>query len=571
MLQFNDGEQFPVQQVYSARPSHSFLKVNFTKTNTSILDLLLRGGMAKPKLQPCDELRIRATRPVPACATRKEWVLAAAVLGSAMSYIDESVVNVALPRIESALDSTLPAMQWILNAYTLCISALLLLGGAAADRFGRRRIFLAGLTIFALASVGCGLAPHISVLIAARAVQGLGAALLIPCSLALIGAAYDEKERGAAIGIWSGASAVAAGGGPLLGGWLVDHASWRMIFLINPLIALPTIWIALRRVPESRDPDASESLDWQGALLAFGALGTLVYGLIAASHGGWAQSSVVSALAAGALLLVLFVLQERRSPAPMVPLELFRSRNFAGINVLTLLLYGALDGALFFLPFLLIQAHGYSATAAGAVYLPFTFILALLSRWSGGLADRFGTRAPLVVGPVIAGAGFALLGGIAGTADYWIFLIPMIVLGLGFAITVAPLTTAVMNGVPERQIGIASGINNAVASIASLLFVAVLGTIALSSFGRSLDRHLTATAPSSEIRAALASSREALAPPKLPTNMSAQDRNTTRRVATESFVETIRLVMLIAAALTWCGALAAAVAVGPPRMRQKLF
>ncbi|HEX4677264.1 MAG TPA: MFS transporter [Steroidobacteraceae bacterium] len=525
--------------------------------------------MAKPKLQPCAELKIRATQPVPACAARKEWVLAVAVLGSAMSYIDESVVNVALPRIESALDSTLPAMQWILNAYTLCISALLLLGGAAADQFGRRRIFLVGLTIFAVASVGCGLAPHISVLIVARAVQGLGAALLIPCSLALIGAAYDEKERGAAIGIWSGASAVAAGGGPLLGGWLVDHASWRMIFLINPLIALPTIWIALRRVPESRDLDSAEGLDWLGGLLAFGALGTLVYGLIAASHGGWAQFSVVSALATGALLLILFALQERRSPAPMVPLELFRSRNFAGINVLTLLLYGALDGALFFLPFLLIQAHGYSATAAGAVYLPFTLILALLSRWSGGLADRFGTRAPLVVGPVIAGAGFALLGGIAGTADYWIFLIPMIVLGLGFAITVAPLTTAVMNGVPERQIGIASGINNAVASIASLLFVAVLGTIALGSFGRSLDRHLTATAPSSEIRVAVASSREALAPPTLPTNMSTQDRNTTRLLVTESYVETIRLIMLIAAALTWCGALAAAIAVGPPRTRQK--
>jgi EmrB/QacA subfamily drug resistance transporter len=525
--------------------------------------------MAKPKLQPCDELRIRATQPVPACAARKEWVLAAAVLGSAMSYIDESVVNVALPGIESALNSDLPAMQWILNAYTLCISALLLLGGAAADRFGRRRIFLVGITIFAIASLGCGLAPHISVLVLARGVQGLGAALLIPCSLALIGAAYDEKERGAAIGIWSGATAVAAGGGPLLGGWLVDHASWRMIFLINPIIALPTFWIALRRVPESRDLSASEGLDWQGALLAFGALGALVYGLIAASHGGWAQFPVVAALAAGTILLILFILQERRSPAPMVPLELFRSRTFAGINVLTLLLYGALDGALFFLPFLLIQAHGYSATAAGAVYLPFTIILALLSRWSGGLADRFGTRAPLVVGSVIAGAGFVLLGVVAGSADYWVFMLPMVLLGLGFAIAVAPLTTAVMNGVPERQIGIASGINNAVASIADLLFVAVLGTIALSSFGRSLDHHLTETAPSSEIRTALASTREALAPPKLPTNMSAEDRNTTHRVVTESFVETIQLIMFIAAALTWCGAVAAAVTVGPPRTRPR--
>jgi MFS family permease len=240
--------------------------------------------MPKGSSRPCDAVTIRATRTAPACVARKEWVLAAAVLGSSMSLIDESVVNVALPGIESALDTTLPAMQWILNAYTLCISALLLLGGAAADQFGRRRIFLVGITIFALASVGCGLAPHISVLILGRAVQGVGAALLIPCSLALIGAAYNEKERGAAIGIWSGASAVAAGGGPLLGGWLVDHASWRMIFLINPLLAAPTIWIAIRHVPESRDLDARGGLDWTGALLALGALGALVYGLIAASH-----------------------------------------------------------------------------------------------------------------------------------------------------------------------------------------------------------------------------------------------------------------------------------------------
>jgi EmrB/QacA subfamily drug resistance transporter len=525
--------------------------------------------MPKATSRPCDELTIRATRPVPECAARKEWVLAAAVLASSIALIDESVVNVALPGIESALHSTLPAMQWILNAYTLCISALLLLGGAAADQFGRRRVFLIGITIFALASVGCGLAPHIAVLILARAVQGVGAALLIPCSLALIGAAYNEKERGAAIGIWSGASAVAVGIGPLLGGWLLDHTSWRMIFLINPLLAAPTIWIAVRHVPESRNLDNPEGLDWKGALLAFAALGSLVYGLISASHSGWAQTPVVAALTGGVVLLVLFILAERSSPAPMVPLALFRSHNFAGINLLTLLLYGALDGALFFLPFLLIQAHGYSATAAGAVYLPFTVVLALLSRWSGGLADRFGTRAPLIVGPVIAGAGFGLLGIVAGASEYWIFLLPMVVLGVGMAITVAPLTTAVVNGVVERQIGIASGINNAVASIASLLFVAILGTVALNAFGRSLDRHLVATNASTEIRAVVATSRDALESPPTPANMSAQDKNTIHRVVTDSYIETIRLVMLIAAALTWCGALAAAVAVGPPKARER--
>jgi EmrB/QacA subfamily drug resistance transporter len=525
--------------------------------------------MAQATPRPCQEIAIRATRTVPACAARKEWVLAAAVLGSAMSYIDESVVNVALPRIETELAATLPAMQWVLNAYTLCISALLLLGGVAADRFGRRRIFLLGTVIFSIASVGCGLAPDVLVLIVARAVQGLGAALLIPCSLALIGAAFPEKERGAAIGIWSGATAVAAGGGPLLGGWLVDHASWRLIFLINPLVAAPTLWIAWRYVPESRDLSTSEGLDWWGAVLIFGGLGALVYGLIAASHAGWLDGTVIGSLAAGLILLAIFASVERRSATPMMPPELFRSRDFTGINLLTLLLYGALDGALFFLPFLLIRAHGYSATAAGAVYLPFTVILALLSRWSGRLADRFGTRGPLIVGPVLVGLGFVLLGMVASATEYWIFLLPMALLGLGMTITVAPLTTAVVNGVSERRIGMASGINNAVAYVASLLFVAVLGTVALNAFGRSLDRQLGATQASGEIRAVVASSREAFAAPSMPEDMSVEDRHMIRRMITASYVRTLQLVMFIAAALSWGSALAAALTVGPPRTRER--
>ena len=505
---------------------------------------------------------------MPACVARKEWVLAAAVLGSSMSLVDESVVNVALPRIEAQLDATLPAMQWIINAYTLCISALLLVGGAAADQYGRRRVFLIGITIFTIASIGCGLAPHISVLVASRAVQGLGAALLIPCSLALIGAAYDEKERGAAIGIWSGASAVAAGGGPLLGGWMVDHASWRLIFLINPVIALPTIWIALRRVPESRDPAAPPGLDWTGSVLAFGALGSLVYGFIAASHGGWGQAVVVVPVIAGAALLYAFIRVERRSASPMMPPELFRSVSFRGINLLTLLLYGALDGALFFLPFLLIQAHGYSATEAGAIYLPFTIILAVLSRWSGHLADRFGFRAPLIVGPVVTGVGFMLLGLVGGASDYWIFLLPMTVLGLGMAITVAPLTTAVVNGVSERQMGVASGINNAVASIAALLFVAVLGTIALGAFGHSLDRHLSTVGASTEVQAVVAQSREAFAPPSVPATFSAQDQQNVRVVVKDAYVETIRLVMMLAASLSWGAGLVAALTLGAKNARK---
>src|SRR5882762_1437671 len=441
-----------------------------------------RQHVISSKAQPCAAEVIRSTRGTSACAKRDQaWVLAAAVLGSTMAFVDESVVNVALPTIEADLGTTLAAMQWVINAYTLCMSALLLIGGAAADRFGRRLLFLIGIVTFTLASIACGFAPDIAALIGARTIQGVGAALLIPCSLAIIGAAFNEQERGAAIGIWSGASALAAGAGPLLGGWLVDHLSWRAIFLINPLIAIPTLWIAVRRLPESGDPTAHASLDWRGAVLAFGGLGGLVYGLIAASRLGWQDMTVVGSLTAGALLLLGLVLQERRSRAPMLPLRLFGSRSFSGVNLLTLFLYGALGGAFFLLPFLLIQAHGFSATAAGAVYLPFTLILAVLSRWSGGLVDRFGARRPLIIGPLIAAVGFALLAVVSGEQAYWVYLGPMIVLGFGMAITVAPLTTTVINSVKERETGVASGINNVVAAVASLLVIAVLGTLVADS------------------------------------------------------------------------------------------
>jgi EmrB/QacA subfamily drug resistance transporter len=441
-----------------------------------------RQHVINSKAQPCAAEVIRSTRGTSACPGRdKTWVLAAAVLGSTMAFVDESVVNVALPTIEADLGTTLAAMQWVINAYTLCMSALLLIGGAAADRFGRRVLFLIGIVSFTLASIACGFAPGIGSLIAARAIQGVAAALLIPCSLAIIGAAFDEQERGAAIGIWSGASALAAGAGPLLGGWLIDHLSWRAIFLINPLIAIPTLWIAVRRLPESGDPGAHAGLDWRGAVLAFGGLGSLVYGLIAASSLGWQDVTVVGSLTAGALLLAGLVLEERRSRAPMMPLRLFGSRSFSGVNLLTLFLYGALGGAFFFLPFLLIQAHGFSATAAGAVYLPFTLVLAVLSRWSGGLVDRFGARRPLIIGPLIAAAGFALLAVVSGEQRYSVYLGPMIVLGFGMAITVAPLTTTVINSVQERETGVASGINNVVAAVASLLVIAVLGTLVADS------------------------------------------------------------------------------------------
>jgi len=513
--------------------------------------------MSNPEILPCASAVIRTSSGSRECAARKTWVLTAAVLGSTLAYIDESVVNVALPRIESDLHTSLAAMQWVINAYTLCMSALLLVGGATADQFGRRRVFILGISVFALASLACGVAGGVALLIAARAVQGVGAALLVPCSLALIGAAYSEKERGAAIGVWSGATAIAAGAAPLLGGWLLDHASWRLIFLINPLLALPTLWIALTRVPESCDPQATETIDWRGALLAFAGLGILVYGLIASSSLGWRHPAVLGTLAAGSLLLVGFVLSERNSTAPMMPLELFRSRVFSGINLLTLLLYGALGGAFFFLPFLLMQAYGYSATAAGAVYLPFTLVLAVLSRWSGGLGDRFGARGPLILGPAITALGFALLALL--DHPYWMILLCMTVLGLGMAVTVAPLTTTVINAVPPARTGVASGINNAVASVGSLLLIAILGSLALGSFEGSLERRLERIAAPAPLRQAVETARGGLVMPPFSADLPGPLRVEAHSIIAESLNETVQRALWIAAALTLASAVVAAV------------
>jgi EmrB/QacA subfamily drug resistance transporter len=517
--------------------------------------------MPNLKSRPCDEAAIRAVRGASGCtANSKPWVLAVTIMASTISYIDESVVNVALPTIEADLQTSAAVVQWLVNAYMLSLTALVLVGGAAGDQLGRRRVFIAGTAIFASASLWCGLSGNVASLILARAVQGAGAALLISCSLAIIGATFDESERGKAIGTWAGFSAISAAFGPVLGGWIVDHVSWRWIFLINPFIALPAIWIALRHVPESRDAQAAHGLDWRGALLALAGLGSLVYGLIAAPGRGWGDTTVMASLVAGVLLLAAFVWEEARSPAPMMPLRLFSSRMFAGVNMLTLLLYAGLGGAFFFLPFLLIQVHGFSATLAGAAFLPFTIIMAVLSRWSGGLIDRFGARLPLIVGPAITAAGFVLLPMAGGS--YAALFIPMIVLGFGMAITVAPLTTSVINAVPERQAGVASGINNAVASLASLMAVAILGAIALDAHNRALDRRMAAQPLSAETRQAVASARGKFA---AEFTIQGEERKVAETIVKQSLNDSIALVMWLAAALALAASICAALTIRPQR------
>ena len=476
-------------------------------------------------------------------------MLAATILGSSMAFLDGTAVNVALPALQAQLGASVAEVQWVVGAYALFLSSLLLVGGALGDRFGRRRIFLLGVAGFALASAGCGMAASPRQLIAARAVQGIAAALLVPGSLALLSASFEAKRRGRAIGTWSGFSAITASVGPLLGGWLIDHASWRWIFFLNLPLAIAVLVIGLRFVPESRDPQADKRLDFAGALLVTLGLGGLTFGLIESSRLG---------LILGAAALAGFLWVEARTPAPMMPLSLFRSRTFAGANLLTFWLYAALGGSLFFLPFNLIQIHRYSATAAGAALLPFVLLVSVLSRWSGGLVDRYGFRLPLIIGPAVAAVGFALFAVPGTDSGYWKGFFPaMVVLGLGMAISVAPLTTTVMGSVEERHAGIASGINNAVSRGAGLLAVAAFGVVMLGLFERDLDRRLAEAGLPPEVRQGIAEQREDLAALEIPASLGEPARSRIRSALDESFLRGFRGVMSTAAALALLASLSA--------------
>jgi EmrB/QacA subfamily drug resistance transporter len=509
--------------------------------------------MAQIGKAPCDDtLILHGARPEEGICPEasKPWVLAAAIVGSSMAFIDGTVVNVALPAIQADLKATAFQAQWVVESYALLLAALLLVGGALGDHFGRRRIFAIGVGIFALSSVGCALASTVHQLIAARAVQGVGGALLVPGSLALISASFPEKERGKAIGTWSGFSGITAAVGPVLGGFLVDHFSWTWAFLINIPMALLVLWIVWRHVPESRGASARGGLDLWGALLATAGLGGIVYAFIEAPTQGWASPAVIAALVIGVAGSLGFVAAERRVRAPMLPLALLRIGNFSGANLLTLLLYAALGGGLYFFPLNLIQVQGYSATVAGAALLPFVLILFALSRWAGQLVDRFGPRLPLVVGPSIAAAGFALFAVPGVGASYWSGFLPaVLVLGLGMAVTIAPLTTTVMNAVGPEQAGVASGVNNAVSRAAAVLAIAVFGAIMAWAFDTALAEHLRGMGASAQVTAFLEGERSKLAGAAVPPEVDAATATALKRAVAESFVAGFRWVMLLGAAL----------------------
>jgi EmrB/QacA subfamily drug resistance transporter len=475
-----------------------------------------------------------------------------------MVFIDGTIINVALPALQASLNATILDVQWVIESYALLLAALLLVGGSLGDHYGRRRVFVAGVIIFAFASAWCGLALNVKQLIIARGIQGFGAALLVPGSLAIISASFPDEQRGKAIGTWSGATAITSAIGPVLGGWLIEHISWRAIFFINLPLALFIAMISLRHVPESRDETEKGQLDWLGGIFTVAGLGAIVFGLLGSSRLGFKHPSVLIAFSSGTFFLLVFLVREGRVPNPMLPLGLFRSRDFTGANLLTFFLYSALSGTLFFLPLNLIQIHDYTPTAAGAGLLPFVLIIFLLSGWAGGLVQKYGAKIPLVIGPALTAIAFTLFMLPGTDGSFWTTFFPAIVtLGLGMAISVAPLTTTVMNSVPKNHVGLASGINNAVSRTGGLLAIAVLGIVMVQSFNRALDQNLSQKELPKAAQKVVNESRSKLAGVTWSSEIDPQTRSQLRSSINDSFVSAYRRVMAIGIALSLGSALSA--------------
>jgi EmrB/QacA subfamily drug resistance transporter len=478
------------------------------------------------------------------------WALAAAIVGSSMTFIDGTAVNVALPILQRDFGASAADVAWVIEGYALFLSALMLVGGSLGDRVGRRRIYAIGIGLFALASIACGFAPNVRVLIVARCVQGLAGALATPGSLALISAAYAGEARGRAIGTWSGISAAMSALGPVLGGWLVQAGSWRAVFYINVPLALIVLALLRLRVDETRDPSASHQVDVAGATLATSGLGALIYGLIRLQSGVFDSLGFITA-SIGVVVLAAFVAVERRTANPMIRIDLFASRAFTTANVYTFLLYGALGGSLYFVPFDLINVQGYTPSAAGAALLPFVAIVFATSRYSGGLAARVGARLPLAVGGIFAAAGFAIFAAAGVGHSYWTTFFPgAVVLGLGGAAFVAPLTTTVMEAVDVTHAGVASGINNAISRAAGLVAIAALGIVLADTFEASLERGLARVRVAPATLASVRAGRAYVVTGRVPPAVSNVDRDRVGAAIRAAFANGFRTAMLSSAVLS---------------------
>jgi EmrB/QacA subfamily drug resistance transporter len=482
--------------------------------------------------------------------SRGRWVLVATILGSGMVFLDATVINVVLPPIQKDLAAPLSGLQWILDAYILLLAAFLLMGGALGDIYGRKRVFVLGLIVFTVSSAACAFAPNLGVLIGARAVQGIGGALLVPGSLAMIKAVIVPEDSGRAIGLWTGLSGATTALGPLAGGYIAQAISWRGIFFLNVPLAALTIWVTLRHVPENRDPGASRDLDIVGALLSIVGLGGLTFGLIEGPDLGWGNGLVVIFLAIGVLGLLAFPFWERRIPHPMMPLYLFRSRDFSGSNLSTLLVYFCFNGVFLFVVLNLQQVQGYTPLQSGASIFPITVLLLLLSPRVGGLVNRFGTRWLMVGGSLIITLGFVLLLLVGRHASFLESFLPgLLVLGFGMSIYITPLTTTVMGSVPARSVGVGSGINNAVSRVAALLAIAVLGAIVATRFNSVLTSKVTALHLPAQAQHQLLKNKTRLADDPVPKSLSPIQKGAARAAIEDAFLDGYRWAMLTCALL----------------------
>jgi EmrB/QacA subfamily drug resistance transporter len=510
---------------------------------------------------PCDPGVVRcAPEPPVLAAGRARWVLVTTILGSGLAFVDSAGVGVALPIIQRDLHATVEGIQWVEAGYALFLASLMLVGGSLGDVLGRRRIFNIGIVLFTLASMGCALSPSLATLIAARAAQGIGGACLIPGSLALLSTAFSGEARARAIALWSGYTAIMTAAGPLVAGSLLEHVSWRWIFVINVPLALAALLVSLRHAPESHR-EGKLRLDLSGAALVTAGLAALVFGLIALSRpdaGAWPRW----ALFAGAVLLVLFVVVQAKKKRPMIPLGLFRRTTFSGANLFTLFLYLGLSATMFVLPFNLISVQGYSPMAAGAAMLPLILIVFGLSRWSGGLITRYGPTPPLIVGPIVAAVGLGLLAVPDIGGSYLLTYFPgVVVLGLGMATSVAPLTTVVMDSVDEAQSGLASGVNNSVSELSGLLAVAIVGILLLAVFEPELRERLRHLATPPEVDQAIEAQMARLADIQVPEGVAPSVAYQLRGAIGRSFVNGFRFCVLFSAGLALLAALVAALTI----------
>jgi EmrB/QacA subfamily drug resistance transporter len=504
---------------------------------------------------------VRSMSPETAPDSAARWVLVSSILASSMAFIDGTALSVVMPSVQADLRATGPDLVWVSNGFSLPLAALLLLGGVLGDSFGRKRLFLAGIVVFAAASVACGWAPDVSLLIAARVVQGVGGALMIPGSLAMLSLFFGPAQRGKAIGTWSAFSVLASALGPVLGGFLAHAGHWRWVFFINLPLAGIALAVLLLKTPPDEKPDSLRRVDWWGALALVIGLAALNHGLIRWPMDGLADRVVAGALLAGVALLGVFGVIQRRAPQPLLPLDVFKSRSLVAASLVSLLFYTAFHGMLFFLPLNLIQVQGYDPAEAGLTQLPLMVLLIGLSRWAGQLVDRRGPRLPLTVGPAVAGLGFllfALPGITEGPGEFWFRFLPGLLLaGVGLGLTAAPLSTTVMGSVSSEKLGLASGINSTLSRLTAVLAVTVMGAVMLARFDSSLTARVADLQLPAEAMAQLGNESAKLAEAQPPFGLDEATSGSVRQAIRAAFVDGFRVIALLAAALSGLAALVA--------------